>query len=246
MSDGIPDAMYAAFEEQFRGSREEVARRLTVYLSVLDKAGVRDAASPVLDLGCGRGEWLGLLLQHGYAARGVDLNEDFVAHGQQLGLDLVYAEAVGYLGSQPEGSCAAVTAFHLVEHLPPGRLVDLLAQIHRVLRPGGIVILETPNPENQVVGGCTFYLDPSHVAPIPPALLQFLTEQAGFAATWVARVNADTLEIPLQYVPRDAPHALQMNAAIHLLNLNRYSAPDYAIIAQKEGGIGEHRRISGA
>ena len=174
-TDGIPDALYSAFEEQFRGSREEVARRLTVYLPVLDKAGVRDAESPVLDLGCGRGEWLELLGQHDFAARGVDLNEEFVVHGQQRGIDLVHADAVEYLSSKPEGSYAAVTSFHMVEHLPPGRLVELLAQTHRVLRPVGILILETPNPENHVVGADTFYLDPSHVAPLPPALLQFLT-----------------------------------------------------------------------
>ena len=236
-ADGIPDALYCAFEEQFRGSREEVARRLAVYLPVLEQAGVREAESPVLDLGCGRGDWLELLGQHDYAARGVDLNEEFVVHGQQRGMDVVHADAVEYLSSQPEGSCAAVTSFHVVEHLAPGRLVDLLAQTHRVLRPGGIFILETPNPENHVVGACTFYLDPSHVAPLPPELLQFLTEQAGFATTWVARVNSDTMGIPLEYVPRDAPHSLQMNAAIHLLNQARYTAPDYAIIAQKDGGM---------
>lgn len=236
-ADSIPDALYSAFEERFRGSREEVTRRLSVYLPVLDKAGVRDSDAPVLDVGCGRGEWLELLGQHGYTARGVDFNKEFVLHGQEQGVDLVHAEAVGYLGSQPDGSCAAVTSFHVVEHLPAGRLVELLRQIHRVLRPGGIMILETPNPENHIVGACNFYLDPTHVAPLPPALLQFLTEQAGFSTTCVARVNSDTWGIPLDCVPRDAPHALQMNAAIHVLNHAHYVAPDYAVIAQKSGGV---------
>jgi len=234
---GVSSAMYSAFEDRFRGSRGEVARRLSVYLPVLDKAGVRDAESPVLDLGCGRGEWLELLGQHEYAARGVDLNEEFVVHGQQRGMDLVHADAVEYLSSQPEGSCAAVTAFHVVEHLPPGRLVDLLAQTHRVLRPGGIVILETPNPENHKVGACDFYLDPTHVTPLPPALLKFLAEQAGFTSAWVARVNADVIGVPLDGVPEDAPNAPQVNAAIYLLNQMALSAPDYAIIAQKGGGM---------
>jgi len=228
--------MYSAFEDRFRGSRGEVARRLSVYLPVLDKAGVRDAESPVLDLGCGRGEWLELLGQHEYAARGVDLNEEFVVHGQQRGMDLVHADAVEYLSSQPEGSCAAVTAFHVVEHLPPGRLVDLLAQTHRVLRPGGIVILETPNPENHKVGACDFYLDPTHVTPLPPALLKFLAEQAGFTSAWVARVNADVIGVPLDGVPEDAPNAPQVNAAIYLLNQMALSAPDYAIIARRVAG----------
>jgi len=236
-TDSIPDAWYSAFEERFRGSREEVARRLSVYLPVLDKAGALDLSSPVLDLGCGRGEWLELLGQHGYAAKGVDLNGEFVLHARQQGMDVVHAEAVDYLSAQPEGSCAALTSFHLVEHLPVAQMVELLTQIHRVLCPGGILILETPNPENHMVGACTFHLDPTHVAPLPPALLQFLTEQAGFATTLVARVNADALGVPLEYVPGDAPNSLQINAAIHLLNRAHYIAPDYAVIAQKDGGL---------
>jgi SAM-dependent methyltransferase len=237
MADAIPDSLYSAFEEQFRGSREEVARRLAVYLPILEQAGVREAHSPVLDLGCGRGEWLELLGQHEYPAKGVDLNEEFVVRARQLGIDVVRAEAVSYLGAQPEGSYAAVTSFHLVEHLPAGQLVELLGQIHRVLRPGGIVILETPNPENHMVGVCDFYLDPTHVAPLPPPLVKFLVEQAGFATVRVARVNADVLGAPLDRVPDDAPHASQVNAAIFLLNQIVFSAPDYAIIAQKRGGI---------
>ena len=236
MTAGISSAMHSAFEDRFRGSREEVARRLSVYLPVLEKAGVGRLDSPVLDLGCGRGEWLGLLVKHGYAARGVDLNDEFVLHGQHQGMDLVHSEAVDFLSAQREDSFSTVTSFHLAEHLPAGQLVDLLAQIHRVLRPGGVMILETPNPENHMVGACNFYLDPSHVTPLPPALLKFLAEQAGFASVWVARVNADVIGVPLEGVPEDDPHAPQVNAAIFLLNQIVFSAPDYAIVAQKRGG----------
>jgi SAM-dependent methyltransferase len=233
----ISDELYSAFEEEFRGSREEVARRLSIYLPVLEQAGVRETQSPVLDLGCGRGEWLELLGQHEYAAKGIDLNEEFVVRARQRGIDVVRAEAVTYLSAQPAGSYAAVTSFHLVEHLPAGHLVDLLAQAHRVLGPGGLMILETPNPENHTVGTCDFYLDPTHVSPIPPALLKFLVEQAGFALAWVARVNADVTGVPLDFLPKDAPNASPVNAAISVLNKILFSAPDYAVIAQKQGGM---------
>ena len=234
---GISSAMYSAFEDRFRGSREEVARRLSVYLPVLERTGVSGSDSPVLDLGCGRGEWLELLVKHGCVVKGVDLNAEFVSNGRQQGLDLVHAEAVDFLGAQPESSFSAVTSFHLAEHLPVGQLVELLAQIHRVLRPGGVMILETPNPENHVVGACNFYLDPTHAAPLPPALLEFFAEQAGFSSVWVARVNADVIGVPLETVPGDAPSAPQLNAAIYLLNHIIFSAPDYAIVAQKAGGV---------
>ena len=234
---GIPAALSSALQERFRGSREETTRRLSIYLPVLDKAGVRDSDAPVLDLGCGPGEWLELLGQHDCAAKGVDLDEELVLHARQMGLDVLHADAVDYLSAQPEGSCAAVTSFHLIEHLPAGRLVELLAQIHRVLRPGGITIIETSNPENHGVGAWHLHLDPTHVAPLPPALLQSLIEQAGFATTWVVRVNADSLGGPLEYVPSDAAYSSQINAAIRVLNNAHDIAPDYAIVAQKDGGM---------
>jgi O-antigen chain-terminating methyltransferase len=235
--DELSPAFYSAFEDRFRGSSEEVARRQSNYLPILDKAGVLRSGAPVLDIGGGRGEWLRLLEQHGYAVRGVDLNEEFVLRCQRQGLDVVRGEATQYLRSRPADDFAAITAFHVVEHLPFSGLLELVGEIHRALRPGGIMIVETPNPENLVVGAHTFHLDPSHLAPIPPDLLLFLTEQAGFPTACIARANADSLGLPLAYVSNETPHSLQLNAAIHLLNLHLYMAPDYAVIAQKSGGV---------
>ena len=228
---------YAALEEKFRGPREDIAKRQAVYLPVLEKAQVLRSDAPVLDIGCGRGEWLELVGKHGCHARGVDLNEKFVRACQEKGLDIAHAEACEFLRSQDAGTYATVTAFHLAEHLPFAQLRELITEIHRVLRPGGIMIIETPNPENIFVGACTFYLDPTHLAPIPPGLLQFLTEQAGFPLAHIARVNATCAGVPLAYLPPEASHSLQINAAINLLNQGFYTSPDYAIVAQKAGGI---------
>jgi SAM-dependent methyltransferase len=231
------DDFYAAFEARFRGTREEITRRQSVYLPVLEKAEVLRSDAPVLDIGCGRGEWLELLGQHGCNARGIDLSEKFVFDCVQKGLDVVHMEACEFLRSQPAETYSAVTSFHLVEHLPFALLRELIGEIHRVLRPGGIMILETPNPENISVGAYMFYYDPSHLAPLPPGLLQFVTEQAGFPGPQIAHVNADAIGAPLPYVPNEAVHSLQVNAAIHLLNQSFFCAPDYSIIAQKAGGI---------
>jgi SAM-dependent methyltransferase len=232
----IPPEFYSDFEERFRGTCEEIARRQSIYLPILEKAEIFKSNAPILDIGCGRGEWLKLLGQRGYKARGVDLNENFVLECQQKGLEIVSGEAIQYLHNQPPESFSAVTSFHVVEHLPFARLVEFVAEIFRGLRPGGVMILETPNPENITVGACSFYLDPSHLAPIPPALLQFISAQAGFASPCVARVNAETLGVPLAYLPREASYSLQLNAVIHLLNQIFYRSPDYSIIAQKGGG----------
>lgn len=233
---GVSATFYSTFEERFRGAREDIAKRQSVYLPILEKAGVLQSDAAVLDVGCGRGEWLELLGEHGYKAKGVDFNKKTVLDCQAKGLDIAYAEAVQYLRAQPADGFAAVTSFHLVEHLPFASLMELLAEIHRVLRPGGVMILETPNPENIIVGACNFYFDPTHKAPIPPDLLRFLAEQAGFASSCVAWVNADCFGAPLAYLQREIPSALQINAVIHLLNRSFYIAPDYAIVGQKGGG----------
>ena len=234
---GSSEAFYADLEKRFRGAPDEIAKRQSAYLPILEKAKIASLGGPVLDIGCGRGEWLDLLSTQGYEVRGVDLNEGFVIDCRRRGLDVVCEDAVRYLRSLPAESCAAVTSFHLVEHLPFGQLIELVAEIHRVLRPSGLVILETPNPENIAVGAYSFYFDPTHIAPLPPDLLQFMIERSGFAFACVARVNADSLGAPLAYVQREVSGSAQINALIHLLNRNLYIGPDYAVVAQKAGSI---------
>jgi 2-polyprenyl-3-methyl-5-hydroxy-6-metoxy-1,4-benzoquinol methylase len=173
------DAFYTMLEDEFRGSREEIEERLSVYLPKLAEAGVGNDGMPILDVGCGRGEWLELLRKSHLQASGVDLNRVNVAMCQEHGLAVVEADAVDYLRGIPEGSLGAVTAFHLIEHLPLARLLDLLDAIVRALKPGGIAIFETPNPNNILVSSRYFYLDPTHRHPIPPQLGQFLAEARG-------------------------------------------------------------------
>jgi len=174
------DSFYAALEDEFRGSRREIKERLSIYLPRLLEAGIGGEGMPVLDVGCGRGEWLELLREERMHASGIDLNRVCLAMCQELGLPAGEAEAIQYLRGLPDASLGAVTAFHVIEHLELPQLLDLLDATRRVLKPGGIAIFETPNPNNVFVGTRYFYLDPTHRHPIPPLLGKFLAESRGF------------------------------------------------------------------
>ena len=177
------DAMYASFEDRFRGTREDIKQRQSIYLPIVLEAKAGNEKAPVLDLGCGRGEWLELLRQEGFIARGVDLNRIFLEICREMELDVVEQDAVAYLRTLKPNSIGAVSAFHLIEHLPLKPLIALLDETLRVLQPGGLVILETPNPGNVQVGSCNFYFDPTHRNPLPGPLTQYLLEARGFSRT---------------------------------------------------------------
>lgn len=216
------DTFYIDFENAFRGTREDITERLTVYLPYLDKL-IGDATAHLVDIGCGRGEWLALMGQHGIQATGVDLNRDMVQACLDQGFDAQCTDALHYLRQQPQGSLAAVTGFHIIEHLPFKLLLSLFDAALRALRPGGLVIFETPNPENLVVGACYFYSDPTHNSPIVPGVAHFMARQRGF----------DQVEIlPLHpypdsyFLPEDSELAKRFNRAF-------YGPQDYAILARK-------------
>jgi SAM-dependent methyltransferase len=177
--DRLLEAFYARFEDRFRGSREEIKARAAYGLAVARDAGAGTIERPIVDLGCGRGEWLELLTEQGLAGRGVDSNLAMVTESRERGLDVVEMDALAYLRALPDQSCGAVTAFHLIEHLPFPTLIAMVDEIARVLLPGGVTILETPNPQNLLVGACTFYIDPTHRRPVHPETMRFLAEARG-------------------------------------------------------------------
>jgi SAM-dependent methyltransferase len=177
----ISGDVYEAFEAEFRGDAAVVSQRAEAYLPIITSVSAGIQEFPVLDVGCGRGEWLQLLRDRGLAARGVDSNPTFAAHIRTLGLEVVEGDAIEYLTAAPGDSVGAVTAFHIVEHLDINALLALIREAYRVVRPGGVVVFETPNPENLVVGSCSFYHDPTHRRPIPPPTLSFYLRHAGFS-----------------------------------------------------------------
>ncbi|MBN2106168.1 MAG: methyltransferase domain-containing protein [Deltaproteobacteria bacterium] len=220
--DHVHDALYVLFEEKFRGTREEIRQRLQKYLHFIQRAGAGTSQYPVLDLGCGRGEWLELLENTGYTAAGIDLNRVMVEQCRARNLNAAEADALGYLRDLPDGSLGALTSFHMVEHIPWRDVVAVFDEAFRVLRPGGCVIFETPNPENLIVGSCTFYNDPLHVRPIPPATLEYLAQARGFVDATIMRSS------PLHFF--ETPPEGGMARMMDIFNCGQ----DYAVIAFKK------------
>lgn len=183
------DAFYVEFEDRFRGSRKEIKERLTSYLPYIDALPFKKKRVKILDVGCGRGEWIELLGEHGYAAEGIDLNIIMVNLSQELGLDTKEADVIEYLHSLEDESLSAITGFHIIEHLPFEVLIEMYDESLRVLKPGGVVIFETPNPENLIVGACNFYTDPTHLNPLVPEVTEFIVQSRGFINCEIKRVN---------------------------------------------------------
>jgi len=187
--DHLLDAMYLTFEDRFRGTRGDIKERLKTYLPYIEQLSEKNKDAPLLDIGCGRGEWLELLKEKGYKAQGVDLNRIMIQQCKDRGLDVMEADVIAFLRKQEANSLRAITGFHIIEHLTLRTLVTLFDEALRVLAPGGLVIFETPNPENIVVGACNFYIDPTHRNPLPPDPIKFIAEQRGFVRVEILRLH---------------------------------------------------------
>lgn len=218
------DAWYVSFEDEFRGPREEIKNNARFYLPMLREAGAGSQETPVLDIGSGRGEWIEVLRDEGLSASGVDCNRAMVAHCLERGLTVTEAEAVGYLRDLPAESLGAVTAFHVIEHLPLPTLLDLLDEAVRVLKPGGIAIFETPNPSNILVGAHNFYLDPTHRNPLPSVVTKFIAEARG-----LCRVEVK----PLHPCPEGTRVRDDGSEIVRRFNEYFYGPQDYAVVGYK-------------
>ena len=217
----MSDQFYRAFEEKFRGSRALIQQRLEVYLPFVQPVCAAYPEALLLDLGCGRGEWLELLQKHAISAMGVDLDTGMLEACQQLNLKVQCQDALESLKQLQDGSASVVSAFHLVEHLPFDHVKDLVAECHRVLKPGGLLIMETPNPENFMVATQSFYLDPTHLRPIPPDLLAFVPEYLGYEPVKILRLQETA--------------GVKTNPNLSMLDVLTGASPDYAVVAQKAG-----------
>lgn len=211
---------YEAFENRYRGSFKTIKNRLNAYIPFVTPFKNTSTQPTALDLGCGRGEWLELLQESGFDTKGIDSNEEMLLRAKEHGLNVEQIDIFSYLCKVPSQSINVISAFHVAEHLSFDNLFNLIQESYRILTPGGLLILETPNSENLLVGTSTFYIDPTHNRPIPEALLSFTAEYAGFK-----RVKSLYLQEPQKL---DDIHTATLKTIFNNVS------PDYAIIAQKD------------
>ena len=216
------DSFYLSFENRFRGTRAEIKKRLMFYLPFLASAQAGEKGRPILDLGCGRGEWLELLKENKLDARGVDLNSAMIAQCKEHGLDVIHRDAIDYMRSLRANSQGGVTGFHIIEHLPFETLMDFFREARRILKPGGIAIFESPNCKNLVVGAANFNIDPTHRNPVFPETAEFMLQSHGFE-----RVRIEYLT-PVADVKFDAG-----TKELAIVKDMLYGPQDFGIIAYK-------------
>jgi O-antigen chain-terminating methyltransferase len=222
-SPAIDDALYIALEDAFRGDPIVIRARQHQYLPYVQNVVTQTA--PLLDIGCGRGEWLNILKDSNIAATGIDTNAASVQECLAQGLNVLHADAISYLSGAKEKSLGAITLFQVLEHLPFPTMVHLLRLALRALVPGGVLIAEVPNSETLSVGASTFWIDPTHERPLFPGLLEFLATEVGY--TSVEGVYSSPLA-PEPDFSELAPHVREPLLAMHRqLNGNG----DFAIIA---------------
>lgn len=219
------DEFYVGFEDKFRGDEAAIKDKVRVYPPIVAATGLDFQKYPAIDIGCGRGELLQAFAEQHIRAIGLDINFDMVERAKAHGYEAQQGDAIEYLKAQPANSAAAITGMHLVEHIPFDELIALFKECYRVITPGGLVIFETPNPENIMVGIYSFYMDPSHLNPLPPPLLAFGLENAGFAPVEIKRLHeAGGNE-------KDYDDPLLKDLAYRM-----YGPLDYAAIGTKPGG----------
>lgn len=223
-ADPALDDFYAAFEDRFRGSREEIKQRVAIYVPVFQAAAAGSPQAPIVDIGCGRGELLEVVRDAGLVGRGIDFNEGMVQRCLDLGLDVRLGDAVEYLRALEPDSLGAVTGVHVIEHLAFRRMLELFDACLKALKPGGVVIFETPNPENLIVGASGFWFDFTHRAPLQPEAVKFVVEARGFARARIERLHPFPDEFRVKAGAEEV--RVRMNDLL-------YGPQDYSIIAYK-------------
>ncbi|HIH73878.1 MAG TPA: class I SAM-dependent methyltransferase [Methanosarcina sp.] len=224
---------YFVFEEKFRGSREDIKQRQSKFMPYFE------GCSDVLDIGCGRGEFLELLTERGVGAKGVDIDEDMVRYCRSKGFSVELSDAVSYLEQLEDMSLEGIFIDQVVEHLNPGYLIKLLQLCYKKLRFGHYILIETVNPLS-LFSFANFYIDLTHIKPVHPDTLKFLLESMGFKeleTVFISPVNEESRlkKLPSFYGANDKEKSMIeiYNHNIEVLNNRLYGAQDYAVIGKK-------------
>ena len=190
---------YFEFENRFRGSRDEIKNRLSNYQGLLDYILLEFDSPHLLDIGCGRGEWLEMCNNKGIKSLGIESDVAMYDYCKTLDLDVINDDALIALSKYEENSFQIISAFHLIEHFDNSKLDVLLQECNRLLESGGVLILETPSIDNIIVSTKNFYLDPTHINPINPDGLIYRLESIGFDQVKYYLINGEKLFKPRSY-----------------------------------------------
>lgn len=217
---------YFDFENHFRGSREVVKERQCQYLQYFQDC------KQVIDIGCGRGEFLELLKENGISALGVDSYEEFTSYCMSRGLNAVTADGIKYL--QQAGTVDGIFVGQVVEHLKLEQIIALCNAAYKKLCKEGCLVIETPNPTSLAIYTHAFYVDPSHIKPVHPLTMQYLLEKAGFKNIEIVYTEASKLETVIPELKLEAGTDIQaFNKVMHIVSDTLFGSQDYAIIAKK-------------
>lgn len=214
------DFFYRQFEDRFRGPEKDIEERLGAYTKLFRSLDSSLHEKKIVDIGCGRGEFLSFAHGLGLETIGVDMNTSMVERANSLGHVAVTSDALTYLSSQPTDALAAITGFHIVEHIPFESLLQIIKECFRTVAPGGFILFETPNPENLQVGATSFYMDPSHLHPLPSPLLAFAMEVMGF-------------QVEIKYLHPYRTTLKHQDKEVEKLMQLAYGPRDYAVIGRK-------------
>jgi len=231
VSPSLDSYKYVGFEDQFRGSQRDIRERVAAYVPLFE------GASDVLDVGCGRGEFLELLRERGISARGIDLNDEMAAVCRERGLDAAAGDALSYLLAQPDGSLGGLFAAQVVEHLEPDYLMRFLDAAYHKLRPGSTIVLETINPACWYAFFSSYIRDITHVRPLHPDTLQYLVGASGFQKV-VVRYSApfpDQSKLQTVRASAGGPESVEtiFNENVTKLNDLLFTYLDYAAIGER-------------
>lgn len=219
---------YFKFQNDFRGTRALISARQTMYLPYF-----KDCTEPVLDIGCGRGEFLRILKDQNVPAFGIDMYPEYVVEGELHGLDVRLGDGIAFL-KNADMRFGGIFAAQLIEHISFAELQTLCLTAHEKLVSGGYLILETPNPTCLAMFTSNFYLDPTHVKPVHPLLLAYILREVGFTEVQTIYTEASHAGETLPLIDSDGIRNLEeVNRAIEQVSNLLYGSLDYAIVARK-------------
>ena len=222
------NSFYAKYEDTFRGSEKIVKKRLQYYINKIKNIKSSDK-NFILDVGCGRGEFVDLLIKNNFHAKGIDINSIAVQQAVDNNLPVENADLFAFLNKRKENSLAAVSAFHVIEHLRHNDLISFFRLAFDKIQPSGKLLLETPNMLNLFVAACDFYKDPTHIRPLHPATLQFYLQEIGFKKVEVNFLHPFSEKEGLKILKS----ASATNSNFKKLNELIFGARDCSIIAEK-------------